>query len=712
MYGRKLIVAACFIGIGTLAFGRSFISGGEVVPRKAFYSDPRSNITPKTFPDGVYGSVYKNQQLKVTGGGGETFTFSVSAGSLPPGMLLSGDGNLSGTPTAAGAFPFTVVAVGKPGSGNGDRGSRSASQIYTLIVSHAVLTVSANAQTKEYGTPDPVLSFSSQGFVNGDGAGIFTGKLSRQPGEAVGKYAITKGNLGAGPNYTIGFTGNTFTISPASQEKNPKISPGSIPAGQYGTTYNTQKLKVTGGDGSYTFSLSKGSLPAGMSLASDGTISGTPSDAGSFPFTVTASAQSGSSNPVSQDYNLTIDQASLTITVSNVTITYGGALPALAATYSGFVNGDNSSSLTSPPNLATSATSGSPAGTYPVTASGAVDSNYRIAYNPGTLTINPAALAVVANPQAKDYGTADPPLTYAATGFVNGDNTGVFTGALSRAAGENVGKYAISLGSLSAGHNYTISYTGNYLTISAVSIQQHITWTQSLLFGCNSSMQMQLTATASSGLPVIYSVADTSIATVSGNILTILRPGSTVITASQPGDVNHTAAAPVTDTLLYQSTSLIRQHWSDVIFFDNSSGSFVQWQWYKNGQAIPGATGPYYSETPSLNGQYYVIATNAASQQIQTCTLTITGDSVAAGGISVQPNPGHVGANVTVVCRYAASALQGAILQIIDITGRVRQQVSPVAPSMQVTMPSDPGIYIINLILANGQKASVNALLN
>jgi len=263
---------------------------------------------------------------------------------------------------------------------------------------------------------------------------------------------------------------------------------------------------------------------------------------------------------------------------------------------------------------------------------------------------------------------------------------------------------------LSAGANYTIGYTGNNLTITTA--YQQITWTQSLLVGCNSTTKLQLTATASSGLPVTYSVADPSIATVSGNILTLLHLGTTVITALQAGDVNHAAAQPVTDTVFYQSTSLIRQHWNDVIIFDNSSGGFVQWQWFKNGQAIPGATGPYYSETPSLNGQYYVIATNAASQQIQSCTLTITGDTAVSAGIRIYPNPVNAGAAVTVTSSYTASILQGAILQVIDINGKVRQQITSVQPSMQVTMPSDPGIYIINLLLANGQKASTNALVN
>jgi hypothetical protein len=147
-----------------------------------------------------------------------------------------------------------------------------------------------------------------------------------------------------------------------------------------------------------------------------------------------------------------------------------------------------------------------------------------------------------------------------------------------------------------------------------------------------------------------------------------------------------------------------------VIFFDNSSGDYVQWQWYKNDVAVAGATDPYYSEEPSLNGQYYVVATNKAGQQVQSCTLTITAGAAIPGGIKIYPNPINAGALATVTCNYSSIALQGAILQIVDVTGRVRQQLTNVQPSMPVTMPSETGIYIVNLQLASGQRASTNVL--
>ena len=108
--------------------------------------------------------------------------------------------------------------------------------------------------------------------------------------------------------------------------------------------------------------------------------------------------------------SLTVTSAGLTITAVSQTKVYGAALPALTASYSGFVNGDTAASLTTPPTLTTTATasshvSGNP---YAITASGAADSNYSISYVAGTLTVTPAGLVISAVNQTKAYGAALP----------------------------------------------------------------------------------------------------------------------------------------------------------------------------------------------------------------------------------------------------------------------------------------------------------------
>ena len=114
---------------------------------------------------------------------------------------------------------------------------------------------------------------------------------------------------------------------------------------------------------------------------------------------------------------MTVTTASLTITANNQTKAYGAALPALTASYTGFVNGDTSSNLTTLPTLTTTGTASSVIGTYPITAAGAVDPDYAISYAGGTLTVSTAVLTITAVNQTKIYGAALPALTVSYSGL-------------------------------------------------------------------------------------------------------------------------------------------------------------------------------------------------------------------------------------------------------------------------------------------------------
>src|SRR5437762_3263009 len=152
--------------------------------------------------------------------------------------------------------------------------------------------------------------------------------------------------------------------------------------------------------------------PAGTVLnAGNGqtlSVTFTPNDTTSFsPATVTVT--------------LNVLKAQLTITAQNKSKVYGAALPALTASYSGFVNGDTSASLDTPVSLGTPATPSSPVASYTITAAGAADANYAITFVNGTLTIAPAPLTIKADDKSRPAGQPNPPLTVTYTGFVNGD---------------------------------------------------------------------------------------------------------------------------------------------------------------------------------------------------------------------------------------------------------------------------------------------------
>ena len=106
-------------------------------------------------------------------------------------------------------------------------------------------------------------------------------------------------------------------------------------------------------------------------------------------------------------------------------------------------------------------------GTYPIRQGTlALTANYELTFVEGIFTISPLpVVTVTVDPgQSKVYGNADPVFTYSS------NPSGVtFTGALSRAAGENVGTYAITQGTLAA-TGYTINFVSDYFEITPKSI--------------------------------------------------------------------------------------------------------------------------------------------------------------------------------------------------------------------------------------------------
>jgi hypothetical protein len=174
------------------------------------------------------------------------------------------------------------------------------------------------------------------------------------------------------------------------------------------------------------------------------------------------------------DDTFTVNPAVLTVTANSASMTYGGTLPTLTASYSGFVNGDGLGVLSGAPSLTTTATSSSPVGQYTITAAQGTlaANNYTFAFVSGTLTINPAVLTVTANSLTGTSGQPLPTLTYTITGFVNGDNQSVLTGApvLSTTAtlSSPPGHYPITItqGTLAA-RNYTFIFVGGTLTLNA-----------------------------------------------------------------------------------------------------------------------------------------------------------------------------------------------------------------------------------------------------
>jgi subtilisin-like proprotein convertase family protein len=177
--------------------------------------------------------------------------------------------------------------------------------------------------------------------------------------------------------------------------------------------------------------------------------------------------------PIGTNVTVNVLRAPLTIAANDTNKLYGATLPTLTASYTGFVNGDTSTSLTTQVTLSTAATASSPVGAYNITAAGAVGANYDITHVNGSLTVLPAALSIVANDATKIYGAALPAFTASYNGFVNGDTaanltTPVTLGTIATFASP-AGTYAITASSATDA-NYVITQVNGSLTVTTAAL--------------------------------------------------------------------------------------------------------------------------------------------------------------------------------------------------------------------------------------------------
>jgi hypothetical protein len=173
----------------------------------------------------------------------------------------SGDVNNNGASETCGATDETVIVepgISPTGSQLTAEGCVAYSQLFTVGVSGYTYTI---------GTPGvPGLT------MNGS-----TGVLSGTP-TAAGHYALTVTAKETGqPTYTKTYA---FAVGPCIDGGNP-----TLPAGTHGHAYSFT-LTGSGGTGPYRFTLNGGGLPPGLSLAPSGLVSGTPTMAGTYTFTV------------------------------------------------------------------------------------------------------------------------------------------------------------------------------------------------------------------------------------------------------------------------------------------------------------------------------------------------------------------------------------------------------------------------------------------
>ncbi|MFC6021768.1 putative Ig domain-containing protein [Plantactinospora solaniradicis] len=307
--GMTLSAAGVFSGVPTVLGSYSFTVRATGAPSGDFADQsvtvevfaPVITFTSELPAARVVGSEpYPVHFFYATGGSGP-YDFSIASGDPPPFLTLSGSGMLSGTPARAGTFTFVVRAT--------DRFGFFAEQTVTIEVVAPVLVPTFVPPSPWYiggtysgyrieasGASGPfmvrVLSGDvPPGMTVGPAGDILGGP--EEPGTYTFVVRITDGSGGFHVDQSI----TIVAVLP-----NAVITSGEPPRGKVDESYSFTFTAT--GDRKFRFSVSDGDLPEGLTLRTDGLLSGTPEEAGSFTFTVTAA---GDVTSDTQEVTLVVD---------------------------------------------------------------------------------------------------------------------------------------------------------------------------------------------------------------------------------------------------------------------------------------------------------------------------------------------------------------------------------------------------------------------
>ena len=269
-------------------FGQSDTQALSILVR----TDNPPQIATPSLPSGTVGVAYGPSALQATGGIG-TLTWNISAGSLPPGLTISpstgSSVNISGTPGTQGTFNFTVRVVDSLGQSDTQALSITVNQPPPLNIT--TTTLPAGTVNQAYtqtvaatgGFGAKTWSISAGALPGGLDLTPTTGVISGIPVAAGTSNFAVRVQDAAGQSDTENLS---ITINlPAP----PDITTTSLPTGNISQNYS-ETVAVTGGTAPLAFNIvspGTGTLPPGLTLNTvTGTIAGTPTATGTFPFTV------------------------------------------------------------------------------------------------------------------------------------------------------------------------------------------------------------------------------------------------------------------------------------------------------------------------------------------------------------------------------------------------------------------------------------------
>ncbi len=474
--------------------------------------------------------------------------------SSPGGVTASGSGSpitITGLPAGV-TYTFTVTATNTAGNSAASAASNAVTIIPALVAGNVNLNLPYAAPATVValnvtGTPTSVnvLDAPLHGSVNVSGTTIAYQPHAGYAGTDRFTYTATDAFSTSAPAAVdVSIAAPTVTLAAAT-----------LPNATGGSSYR-QAVVASGGAAPYTYVVSQGALPAGMTLSAQGELSGTPTQAGTFAFQVTATDSSTGTGPfsASQGYSLVVDAPAISLTPSTLPTAVnaqdysatlsasGGTAPYQYALVSGAL-----------PSGMSLSNAGAFSGTPTVAGAHAFTVEVRDAYGftgtqAYTLSVGQAAQAIrafVANPTTPTFapngtfavsatGGASPnPVTFASA-----------TPAVCSVAGATVTMLSAGLCTLTADQAGDANYLAAAqvrLDVAIAAAAPQITWTGDLqkVYG-EPAFDLADPRSDSRGA-FTFSSRDPQVATVNGRTVTLVGHGSTVLIATQAAHGNYTA---------------------------------------------------------------------------------------------------------------------------------------------------------------------------
>ena len=404
----------------------------------------------------------------------------------------------------------------------------------TLTVNKAPLKVTPKDATRKYGEENPKFELLYEGLKNSENQPEWTTDpvitTNATKGSSVGEYTIQVKSAEA-RNYTLEKGNGTLTVTKA-----PLTVKLLDATRKYGTANPNFEM-------SYTGLVNDETTPAWTTYPTITTTAGEKSDVGDYPITATGGELKNYAFDGITPGVLSVTPASLVVRAQSVSKAYFEENPQLSYICMGFVQGDGISSFIVKPQLSTTATLQSPVGVYPIEVDGGEIKNYQVSYVKGQLTVDKRTLTVSTNDYTREYGEENPEFELYYKGFVNNEDENVLVAKpkATTIADKNTdtGVYDITIGN-GVAENYAFTYVNGKLTIEKA--YQTLTWEQELT-GIKLYDQVELTATASSGLEVQYTLQDNSVCSLvrigKKQYLDCYGEGEAVLIAQQEGNNNY-----------------------------------------------------------------------------------------------------------------------------------------------------------------------------